>query len=125
MRVIVRINKPIMHSLYPPGVHSQHSFPKSVFMAVMQGAVQSGACQRASVPGVATFRFIPSLSEQSERALPGLGEGVERRDDREGERVRAREGGRGDGDGERVRAREGGRGEGERVRQSGVAGGEG
>lgn len=45
---------------------------------------------------VATFLFLPSLSLQSEIPLPGLGEGVERRDS-EGDMVRSLNGGAGEG----------------------------
>lgn len=44
----------------------------------------------------ATFLFLPSLSPQSDIPLPGLGEGVERTD-RDGEGVRSRRGGAGEG----------------------------
>lgn len=44
----------------------------------------------------ATFLFLPSLSPQSDIPLPGLGEGVERRE-REGDGVRSLIGGAGEG----------------------------
>lgn len=45
---------------------------------------------------VATFLFLPSLSLQSDIPLPGLGEGVERRD-RQGDGLRFLFGGAGEG----------------------------
>ena len=45
---------------------------------------------------VTTFLFLPSLSLQSDIALPGLGEGVERME-REGDGVKSLIGGAGEG----------------------------
>lgn len=47
--------------------------------------------------GVTTFLFLPSLSLQSDIPLPGLGEGVLERREREGDGVRSLIGGAGEG----------------------------